>query len=160
MKFIQVLASLAIGFGTAQASFKKPTKEFYTALADLTRPDNLKQGSGQRIALPDELQSFISGADGPGTDSHMLYMQHMVEKSMQDMERSERTVKLTTSQDTPSNFYPLNPPSIPLAVKGPCEYDMCDDLNAVRALIERLSSQTSTLGLPLVNSHLLHLRIL
>jgi hypothetical protein len=85
MKFALVLASLALGVASAQASHKKLTgSEAFTALSELSRPDYLEQ----------------SHANQDETDENVNY---------------------SAAQDTPSSFYPLNPPSIPLAVRGPCE---------------------------------------
>jgi hypothetical protein len=115
----------------ASGSLKGATAELFTALADLTRPENEQQSTKSFQTLVQEGLSSFTGDDqlkegvdwalkSDGQSSGSLVPESASPASAAGSGSSSgHTSLLQPGQLGPSTFYPLNPPSIPLAVKGP-----------------------------------------
>lgn len=152
MKVTSIAAALLLGLSTAMpahASLKGMTSEAFVKLADLTRPDHLKQAKQQPVASlhkqdggnrhytnegvgwslkkltgtgqEEEKDNGFGGFSIVPTAMKDLglddVLSRLISSSAADV--AEETSALPKGQDVPGVFYPINPPSIPLAVKGP-----------------------------------------
>lgn len=142
-------AALALGsLGGAQASLKHASSADFEKLADLTRPANLKHHAhghqhpshsdesevGQGIDWMAEPASYAGpmrivgmGEVPAADDQHGAGKQKQIQKAMNEMEKgAKKTAKngAQSSNSGGSSFSPTNPPSIPLAVRSPCEYSL------------------------------------
>lgn len=83
---------------------------------------------GLVLALGSVKASLKKSADGSvllatqWSDGNDIFASSGIEAAeLADQQRPQHPIILPEGQQTPSLFYPINPPSIPLAVKGPCE---------------------------------------
>ena len=125
MRLKFVLVTLAVGFASVQASFKHHQGGFFDELADLTRTGRQQAGATINWRLNSEGVPVRTTGSHDEHDSQASHMRQMAERKLQEMQAaqldsSQPQVRLLEGQDTPSSFYPLKPPSIPLAVRSPC----------------------------------------
>jgi nitrate reductase cytochrome c-type subunit len=99
MKLQAVLISLALGLGCVKASLDHSAGNLFSNTTKQQHYEELYQSYQDKV-------NTLSSSE--------------IEAKEQAAQQ-ESSVVLPKGQKEASLFYPINPPSIPLAVKGPCE---------------------------------------